>query len=146
MSTIARTLIVVEVMICFGPMSLVLLLGLVIAPMQLQFLFTLEGEGRLGSLILLASVGAGMAGLVALTNVLLWILGPSSTFLGRRWTWLGILLGILPISMYAFGPVDSIGWRVAGVLPLVCTLHLSYLARAFLFSGQKAGVNPERMR
>lgn len=125
MNPIVRTLIIVEIVICFAPMSLVLLLGLIIAPMQLQFLFTLESEARLGSLLVLASVAAGVAGLVALTNVLRWIFGPSSSFMGRRWTLLGMLLGILPISVYAFGPVDSIGLESCRCT--ATTLHVASL-------------------
>jgi hypothetical protein len=127
---IFKVLLILEVLVCFAPMAYVLLLGFVIVMMQLMSPFSLD------SLTVVGPVLAGIAGLLALANVLLWLLKPPSSFLSRVWTWIFMLLGLLPILPYALLPVDSIGWRVAGLMPLLCTGHLIYLARGFLLVGQ----------
>jgi len=135
---ITKVLLAVEVFACFAPMAILLLVGIAIAPMQLQFLFSSYSEARPGALLFLVAVGAGIAGMAALANVMLWLFSPPTKFLSRRWTLAGMVLGMLPVAFYAFGPVDSMSWRLAGLLPLACACHIAYLARDFLFSGTVA--------
>ncbi|HEU5134597.1 MAG TPA: hypothetical protein VFU13_05575 [Steroidobacteraceae bacterium] len=143
MKPILKVLLAIEVLVCFGPLTIVLLLGLVIAPLQLAFLFSAHDEARPGAALVLAAVAAGMAGMAALVNVLLWLFSPPSHFLGPRWTLAAMVLGMLPVAFYAFGPVDSVAWRLAGLLPLACTFHLAWLARGFLFSAKSSWTSRE---
>jgi hypothetical protein len=132
----AKVLILIETAVCFAPALLILLLGLLMVPVQIWFLFTGAGKeaGSDGAFELMALVTAGAAGVVALGNLLLWILGPRSHFLGRGWTLVGAIAGGVALLPYVYGSVDSGWWRFVGWMPLLCPAHLMYLGRAFLFT------------
>lgn len=139
MKAAIKTLVLIEVVVCFAPASLILAFGVMMVPTQIWFLFTHEGEGAVsGPLGLIVLVAGGIAGNIALLNLLLRILSPPVHFLGRGWTLLGALAGAAALTPYTFGPVDSAGWRLVGWMPLLCTLHLIYLGRRFMF-GSDAG-------
>jgi hypothetical protein len=132
-----KTLLLIEVAVCFAPALLVLALGVIMLPVQIWFLFTRAGEdGTVGAIAVIALVAGGIAGTIALANVLLRILRPPSNFLARGWTLVGILAGAATLMPYALGPVDSVGWRLVGWMPLLCTFHLIYLSRGFLFTNE----------
>jgi hypothetical protein len=107
---------------------------LLMVPVQIWFLFTRAGEipGAGGAFTVIVLVTAGIAGIVALANLLLWILSPWSHFLGRGWTLLGAGAGGAAL-LYVYGTADSGWWWLAGSMPLLCAAHLMYLGRAFLF-------------
>ena len=131
-----KTLLVIEVAVCFAPALLILALGLMMVPVQVWFLFTRAGEdGTSGALAVIAMVMGGIAGVIAVANLLLRILIPQSNLLGRGWTFVGALAGAAALTPYTLGPVDSGWWRLVGWMPLLCALHLIYLCRRFLFPG-----------
>jgi hypothetical protein len=134
-----KTLLLLEVAVCFAPALLLFVLGLMMTPVQIWFLFTRIGNGGTdGALMLICLVVGGLAGIIALTNVLLRILSPPSNFLGRGWTLLGAFAGGAALMPVAIGPVDSDWWRIVGWMPLLCTFHLIYLCRGFLFARRQA--------
>jgi hypothetical protein len=128
-----KILLLLEVAVCFAPALLVLMLGVMMTPVQVWYLFTGEA-GMVSTLMFICLVVGGLAGNIALTNVLLRILSPPSHFLGRGWTLLGIFAGGAALLPLAVGDVDSNWWRIVGWMPLLCTLHLIYLCRGFLFA------------
>jgi hypothetical protein len=128
MSRAAKFLILLEVAVCFLPTMLVLLFGLLIMPFQVRFLI----EGELAALNAIVPVVMGVGGLLALFTVLRWLfLRPTKSF-DRRITLVLMCLGAIPIVPYAVAG-DTVLWKLAGVLPLMCTAHLAYLARDYLF-------------
>lgn len=119
---------------CFTPALLLLLLGLIFLPSQIWFLLTEPWEGVAeGAFSVAALVTGGVAGTVALSNLLGWILSPSLAFLPRYWTLAGAVAGGAALLPYLWGPVDSTWWRFVGWMPVLCTAHLMYLGRSFLF-------------
>jgi hypothetical protein len=138
--TTARHLLSLEVLICFGPISSLLMLGLIAAPIEFCLLLTVEDTaGRLGALLLIGLVLAGVAGLAGLLNLMLWLSSPPSSFLGPGRTLAFVTVGAL--AVIAYGVVaDSTTGRLVGLAPLMCTVHLLYLARTFVFSRRHASV------
>jgi predicted membrane channel-forming protein YqfA (hemolysin III family) len=128
MTGTAKGLLLLEVAICFLPMTLLLLLGVLMVPSQLGFVIAGEWSG----MFLIAIVLMGISGLVALFIVLRWLLIRPSHPLNARFVLLLMCLGILPLLPYAFAG-DTVTWRVVGALPLICTAHVAYLAREYLF-------------
>jgi hypothetical protein len=132
MRWITKSLLCLEIVVCFAPVVLVLLLGVLLVPIQFV---AINHEPLLwrGSATLLASVACGGIGLVTLFFMV------GSIFFRRKSIaspWLictGVALGALPIvPMAVYG--DPWGWRVVGILPLVATAHILYLGRRILFS------------
>jgi hypothetical protein len=138
----AKVLLLIEASVCFAPALLMLLLGIMMVPVQIWFLFTRAGKeaGANGAFEVIVLVAAGIAGVVALGNLLLSILNPRSHFLGRGWTLVGAIAGGAALLPFVYGPVDSGWWRLVGWMPLLCSAHLMYLGRGFLFTRAK---NPD---
>ena len=128
MSRLAKALLLLEVAVCFLPLTLLLLLGALMVPFQVGFLMM----GELGSLYVIGAVLAGLAGLVALFIVLRWLLFRPVNPFERRWTLALMCLGILPVLPIAVAG-DTWFWKILGAVPLLCSAHLAYLAREYLF-------------
>ena len=134
MKSTAKVLLLMETMVCFAPALVLLGVGLIMAPVPIWFLLNRAGEdGTSGALAELALVIGGTTGIIALTNLMFWITAPRLSFLGRGWTLAGAVAGGAVLWPYAFGPVDSTWWRLVGLPPMLCAVHLIYLGRDFLF-------------
>jgi hypothetical protein len=127
-----KTLICIEAIVCFAPVVLLLLLGVLLVPIQFV---AINHEPLLwrDSASLLGSVACGAIGLATL----LFLLG--TLFFGRKpigspvLVCTGVALGALPIVPIAvFG--DQWGWKLVGALPLAAAAHILYLSRRYLFS------------
>jgi hypothetical protein len=123
-----KSALLIEVAICFAPMTLMLLLGFLLVPFQVAVLFT----GEFSGLSLIAIVAMGMAGFVALFNVVRWLLIRPSHSLNPKVVLILMGLGALPLVAFtALG--DTTEWQLLSALPLISTAHLAYLARDYLF-------------
>jgi hypothetical protein len=128
-----KHLLLVEVGVCFLPVILQLMLGLLIAPMQIFFLATAESKAKLGALGFLALVATGICGLVALHSVLKWLVFQSPTTLKPKTVLCLMAIGVLPLIVFApYATTNALG-VVTVILPLVCSAHLAWLARDYLF-------------
>jgi hypothetical protein len=132
MSRVAKAALLLEVVLCFGPASLLLLLGLVLLPGQIYFLATGEAEAFSGALQVMLLVLAGICGLVALCRTLSWLLFESRSSLRPQMTLVLMCIGIAPVLLYVFTG-GGIFWWAGGALPLVGAVHVAYLARKYLF-------------
>lgn len=127
---IAKVLLCIEVVVCFAPVVLLLLTGLLLIPIQFV---ALSHEPLLwrGPAALLASVVCGGIGLTTLLFVLGKLLLGSERI---RTPWVictGVVLGALPIVPMA---ASTYGWWwIVGVLPLAASAHILFLARGMLF-------------
>jgi hypothetical protein len=126
-----KVLLGIEVVVCFAPMLVILLMGLLLIPIQFV---ALNHEPLLwrGPAMLVTSVACGAIGLVTLFFML------GKLFFGSapiRTPWLiciGVALGALPIlPMAVFG--DTWLWKLFGILPLAVSAHILYHARRMLF-------------
>jgi hypothetical protein len=67
-----------ETTVCFAPAGLLLAFGLMMVPTQVYFLFAAPEEPATGALMVIALTTGGIAGVVALANLLSWILRPKN--------------------------------------------------------------------
>jgi hypothetical protein len=124
MSRFAKTILLAEVAVCFGPITLMLLAGL-------STIWAL-GPGASGALFI-GMMAMGVAGLVAIFCVVRWLLIRPLFTSNATIVLLLMCLGCVPVFMFALrrqGTLDQLVFT----LPLLCTAHLAYLARDYLFA------------
>jgi hypothetical protein len=138
MARLSRVLLTIEVIVCFAPLLLMLVVGALLIPMQV---LGISDEPLIwqGPATLIGSVVCGVIGLFTLIFVL------ANLFLGRSsidkpaLICTGVALGALPIVPIAvFG--DSLPWRLFGVLPLAATAHILFLGRRMIFPSWRDGL------
>lgn len=130
MRVATKVLLGIEVVVCFAPVALLLLVGALLVPFQFVAV-NHEPLAWRGSASLIASVACGAVGLLTLVFVL------GKLFFGRKPVaspWLictGVALGALPIVPIAvFG--DTWAWKLVGALPLTASAHILFLGRGML--------------
>ena len=132
MNRLTKGLLLIEIVICFIPISYLLLLGIIMVPIQAWFLANAELESIQGPVYVFWTVAAGICGLVALVCVVRWLLFQTRANINPKIVLLLTCIGIVPVFQMALGADDLFG-VLATVLPLLCSAHLVYLARAYLF-------------
>jgi len=129
--SLGRVLLVVEAIVCFGPLIIAMTLGLWFLPGVLATDHVPSDTG-----ILLAISLSGILGIAGLILVLARIINPAIHAFRSECLWLLILCGFL--AFFAFHEFDL---RTAlkpksfilGLLPFLCALHVIWLGRGFLF-------------
>ena len=127
-----KTLLVLELLVCFGPMTLMLMIGALLIPIQVAALFY---EPLLwdGPVEVIGSVLCGAVGL----GTLLFLLGmlfeksAADTVKTPLLVLAGAIVGVIPLIDVVTSP--SLGWRIAGAMPIVSGLHVMFLSRRMLF-------------
>jgi hypothetical protein len=122
-----KALVIMEVLVCFGPAILLLLLGLAMAPMQVYFLANFPRAAIPGSLYVIGSVVAGLVGLGVMTHVLRRLF--TGTLIKRPIVVVAaVLTALTPLPVYViYG--DTVAYRVMALLPFAGTAHILYLSR-----------------
>lgn len=137
-----RYIVIAEVLVCFVPLAGLLFLGILFTPFAMQEVLA----GRLAGALHLVTVVCGVAGLIALVQVIKWILGRRAGLLGRRWTLALMLLGLLPVALIFMDAAfdGRPPWYMVPVwaAPIAVTAHLAWLARQYLFTSAESGVGP----
>lgn len=126
----AKILFVVELLVCFGPVAIMLALGMLIIPMGIVF----GGHLAVGNFAALAFVIAGALGMHALLTVVGMLMSGQLARLSPRVILVFAAIGFAALLPMVVGPVSSPWWRLVGLLPLLAGAHVIYLARAQLFS------------
>ena len=132
----ARSLFILEILICFLPLSLLLLVGVVMFPGELMRLFQRPPEWN-GSFGFVVSVMCGLIGLWTLYRVVSALLDGKQTIERPERALCGVALGALPliiqlVSTLSFEGEGRTRWGefIALVcLPLLATTHVLYLGR-----------------
>jgi hypothetical protein len=127
-----KALLVLEVVVCFGPMTLMLMIGTLLVPIQIAALFyePLLWEGPV------QVIGMVLSGAVGLTT-LLYLLdklfdASEDEIIDRPLLVLaGAIVGALPLLDAITSP--HLGWRILGAMPIVAGIHLILLSRKLLF-------------
>ena len=132
MGRLAKTLLIIELFICFAPAAILLVLGMIIIPMGIIFGPTLA----YGNLAALAMVIAGALGMHALLTVVSMLLSGKRSKLSTRYILLFAALGLASLLPIVVGGVDAHWWRLVGLLPILAAAHVFYLARGYLFAHQ----------
>jgi hypothetical protein len=139
MRKLARIVLVAEVAVCFAPALALLLVGILLLPIWMLALVSdlagaVEDSHVWATLRDIAMVLGGLAGCVAMCDVLAIILGNQKVVLIAKWRIFFVVTGILslfPLSISAIFS-HSPGWRIAMALPVFATLHILVLAREHL--------------
>jgi hypothetical protein len=100
-------------------------------------------EAALGGLWFFGSVAGGACGLVALSQLLVRLLGQRRPVRRPAWVLAGLALGALPILPFALTSSLSDGGAFLTIAPLAATAHLVYLSRGMLFPRHDAAESRE---
>jgi hypothetical protein len=131
MNGIRRLLLIAEVVICFGPIFLIWLAGLLLIPIQLIAVFVDFPDALGGVLFVFVSVSSGAAGFLALSSVLKRLFDPSARAIDPNTAMICIVVAVVAVVTYIVG-AESLNWKLVGILPMVATLHIGYLGRNYL--------------
>ena len=133
MRSVAKVLLVIEVVVCFAPMSVVLIVGLILFPSQLSFV--LAGPSQLLQFLgTTAQLAAGFAALVAAGALTKYVVTLQSPSLNR---WFVLMCAAFAV-VTAFGIVLTAStpyWTLIVLLglPLIVGTQLMCLGRSYLF-------------
>ena len=123
-----KILILLEAIIGFGPLILMLGMGLIFIPSSIYWAL----EGQYFGLVLLAIEVAGLLGLFAFISVLLHILEPNRIFLSPKKLRIYTFLGFS--ALLAFISVSDVKSEITWLpISIIVSLHFMYLARNYLF-------------
>jgi len=129
MKPIYRILILLEVVLCFGPATIMLALGSLFIPATILGVSSIQAQ----SILLLLPIVGGALGLVALICIVLHIFNPTKGYIKPAKMRVFILCGLFAIiSSFLMLGGNKYGW-VFYLLPILGTLHLTYLGRAYVF-------------
>ena len=138
----ARSLMILGVLICFLPCSLVLLAGVIMFPKDLLLLFQ-RAPGFEGSLRLVLSVPCGLIGLWTLYRVVSALLDGKQSIEHPGRTLACVVLGSVPLTWELVATLSYQGdygvrWPefIAMIcLPLFATVNILYLSRRLFIAG-----------
>jgi hypothetical protein len=131
MTRLGKNLLLLEVGVCFLPAAFQLALGYIVAPFQVFFLITAGPQAKFGSLMFLLIIATASCGFVALHSVMTWLLYQTRTNLRPRTVTCLMCIGILPLVGMAFVANNVFG-QITVIPPLLCSVHLAWLARGYL--------------
>jgi hypothetical protein len=127
-----KILLLAEVVICFGPAFLILVMGFVVIPVAFQSLV----NGDTAGVYLLAMLLGGCFGMAALISLMIKILEPDSRTLSPRKILLFMSFGILALlGFLIMAGEGGVSWQLGiASLPLVASIHLIYMGRGYVFT------------
>lgn len=122
-------MIIVEAIIGFGPLVIMLGLGLITIPLSIMGII----DGYYGALLMLLIEIGGFLGMFAFISVLMHILEPSRYFLSFTKLRLFIVCGFGSILGFAF--MSGINIELIWLLiPIAVSVHFIYLGRKYVFA------------
>jgi hypothetical protein len=130
MSPAKRRFFIAELLVCFGPASLLLLLEIIFLPNQLLLLY--QGFGSASWVITTFGGIAGLTGLFFLSRK---IMDASATIPNRVLLWFMIAAGYAALACWLLPSAPS-HWSVYElvflILPMIASVHIIYLGRSWL--------------
>ena len=132
MRPLQKILLLLEVVICFGPSFLILAMGLIVIPVAISSLI----EGQFSGLYLLAMLLGGGFGMAALLSLVIKVMEPDSHVLSPAKIRVFMAMGVVAIVGFLFMVSEGgASWQmIALCLPILSSLHLLYLGRQYVFS------------
>ena len=122
-------MIIVEAIIGFGPLVIILGLGLIAIPISIVGIL----DGYYGALLMLLIEIGGFLGMFAFISVLMHILEPSRYFLSFSKLRFFIICGFCSILGFAF--MSGINIELIWLLiPIAVSVHFIYLGRKYVFA------------
>ena len=136
MSALKMWALIAEIVFCFLPISIYLLLGIPMSALQIFFLSSgisdVPDEAVLASVLVILSTLVGLLGLFALLNVVIKIFDPHARAINHKVSLVFASLAVLLLLIFTFF-ADPGFWKLVFFLPLVSAAHIAYLGRAYLF-------------
>ena len=129
MRPIYKFLIIVEAIIGFGPLVILLGLGLITIPISIMGIV----DGYYGALVMLIIEVGGFLGMFAFISVFMHILEPNRYFLSFTKLRIFIISGFCSILGFAFmlGINIELIWLL---IPIAVAVHFIYLGRKYVFA------------
>ena len=132
MRTLLKALLAIELVVCFAPMTAMLLMGALLIPIQISALIyeplLWEGPVQVIGSVLCGAVGLGT--LVFLLDKL--SLQSEAAAIKRPWlVFAGAIIGAIPLIDPLTSP--SVVWRVLAALPIIAGMHVLIMSRRSLF-------------
>ena len=128
-----KFLLILELIVCFAPVVALLILGLLIIPVSFVM------DPRASNLDALAMIVGGICGMVGVFSIGTAVMSGKRPRISTPVIVIFATLGIASLLPIVVGSVDYDWWRLIGLLPILASLHLVYLARALLFNHPPAG-------
>jgi hypothetical protein len=130
MRSVLRTLLLVEVVVCFGPMTVMLMMGALLVPIQVVALF-IEPLLWEGPAEVIGMVVCGSIGLITMLFLLDTVFEETAT-VKRPWlVFAGASMGVISLVEPLTSP--TVAWRVLGAMPIIAGMHVLFLSRRLLF-------------
>ncbi len=129
MKPLFRFLILLEVVLCFGPATIMLAFSFIFVPA----IFFSRSPFELKALLYLLPTIGGCLGLTALICLVLHLFNPTQGYITPAKMRLFILTGITAIIVTCILLGTNEYGLVFYLLPVVATIHLVYLGRAYVF-------------
>jgi hypothetical protein len=133
MTRLGKGLLLVEIAICFMPLSILMGIGVLMMPLQIFFLAIGEIDDISTHLIFAANLTAWICGLTAVYCIMRWHLYGIRARLRPRWVVLLMGIGVTPLIFFFVVLPANAEWNLLAVLPLLCCAHLLWLSRDYLF-------------
>jgi len=133
-----KVLLILELIVCFGPVVALLVLGLLIIPVAFVM------DPRASNLDAVAMIVGGLCGLVGVFAVVRTLMSGKRSRISTPVIIVLAAFGFASLIPIVVGSVHSQWWRLIGLLPILASLHMIYLARAQLFSSRSANPRQDR--
>ncbi|WP_044617302.1 hypothetical protein [Gynuella sunshinyii] len=135
MSTIGKIFLLLETIVCFGPVFLLLMLGIIVWPLAtIGLVIDGDFENVLGFLPVLLLVVGGALGMASLVAMLLRIISPETKLLSPFKIRIFMVFGVISILAYGYPIVQGklgLHWAII-ILPLLATTHIYWLGHSYL--------------
>ncbi len=132
MSPLQRMLLLLEVIVCYGPAFLLWGMGLIVIPISITSL----ASGQISGLYLLAMLAGGGLGMAALISLVIKIMGSDSQIMSPFKIKLFMASGVIAIIAFLF-MANVGGFNLLSILlllPIIASIHLIYLGRSYIFN------------
>lgn len=126
-----KILLTIEVVICFAPVVLLLVVGASLAPFQVHVATTSPLDWR-AAVTVLGLVTCGLIGFSTLAYVLGKLFSGHTSMSRPTLVCIGAALGALALMPLLLG--GTLRWKLVGLLPLGASVHVLFLARRMLIS------------
>jgi len=130
--------LIVELVVCFGPLIPLLFVGLLVVPVQLMMVGTAPSPNWFDAVIALGQVTCGLIGLASLAYVVSKLFDDHGSINRPTLVCIGVALGALAVMPIVLS--RSLVWTLVGLLPLIASLHILLLARRMLFSSRRDAI------
>ncbi len=130
MKSSTKSLLFLEVLLCFAPVFMLLISGYFLVAVALI-------KGEFGAWLIFAMVTGGTLGIMGLVPTLINIIDPGTEMRSPAKVKVYLLCGTGAMAFYAFSVADH-GWGLVAyfLAPLIAGLHLVFLGRRHLFGAE----------